>query len=65
MSDEKKKAGPNVYWPCENPILTPLLVGIIDRLMEPDLAPRVDRATVESLRKIGKPKKKDIISEDE
>lgn len=62
---ENKKAGPNVYWPCENLILRPLLMGIIDRLIEPQKEFFIDRATVESLRKLGKKPKKDIISEDE
>lgn len=65
MTDEKKKAGPNVYWPCESESLKPLLLGIIDRLLEPEKTIHVNRATVDSLRKLGKSKKKDIISEDE
>lgn len=65
MSDEKKKSGPNVYWPCENKALIPLLVGIVDRLLNPDEVIVVTRASVESLRRLTKAKKKDIIDVDE
>lgn len=67
MSETKKQAGPNVFWPWDTTDEGErlMLITIVDRLITPGIPQKVDRATVESLQRLEKKPKKDIISVDD